>query len=281
MIFYLGTHLPSWLAQTDVPLFVSDTTLRTLNRLPRAKGIWAADSGGFSEIAAHGRWTISAKDYVARVRRYRDEIGGLQWAAIQDWMCEPDMIKKTGLSVDEHQKRTIDSLIELRTLAPDISWLPVIQGWENWSYDRHVDEYESRGIDLRKEPIVGIGSVCRRQNTVGAACTVMRLHSYGLKIHGFGFKLQGVKSTANHLASSDSLAWSFGARKSPPLPGHDLPGPNGERGHKNCANCMEYALIWREQVLTMIEIKERELRQAIEHEALHKPDHAVQLKLSV
>ncbi|MBQ1163806.1 hypothetical protein KBZ21_38050, partial [Streptomyces sp. A73] len=28
-----------------------------------------------------------------------------------------------------HPQRTVDNLIELRTLAPDIPWMPVLQGW--------------------------------------------------------------------------------------------------------------------------------------------------------
>lgn len=35
----------------------------------------------FSELARHGSWTVSPAEYVAAVRRYRDEIGGLEWGA--------------------------------------------------------------------------------------------------------------------------------------------------------------------------------------------------------
>jgi hypothetical protein len=38
----------------------------------------------------------------------------------------------------------------------------------------------------------------------------------------------------------DSMAWSLGARFNPPLRGHT---------HKNCANCLEYALRWRAKVI--------------------------------
>src|SRR4051812_4445749 len=87
-VFYLGTHHLSWLEQTDVPLFISRRTLAARKALPRARGHWAIDSGGFTELSMHGRWTIDARDYAELVRRARDEAGGLQWAAIQDWMCE-------------------------------------------------------------------------------------------------------------------------------------------------------------------------------------------------
>lgn len=58
----------------------------------------------------HGRWTLSPRDYVKEVRRFRDEIGNLAWAAPQDWMCEPHMIARTGLSLDAHQLLTVQNL---------------------------------------------------------------------------------------------------------------------------------------------------------------------------
>lgn len=84
--FLLGTAMPSWLPQAGVPLFVSDTRMRKRKTMPRAAASWAADSGGFSELQRHGQWTVTPAEYVARLYRYRDEIGSLLWAAPQDWM---------------------------------------------------------------------------------------------------------------------------------------------------------------------------------------------------
>lgn len=82
-MFLLGTHQPGWLARTAVPLFVSARRLRVSKTLPRAVAPWALDSGGFTELQQYGRWTVTPADYVARVRRYRDEIGNLTCAAPQ------------------------------------------------------------------------------------------------------------------------------------------------------------------------------------------------------
>ena len=257
--FYLGTHMPGWLAKVEVPLFVSDTTLRKVKSLPRARGIWAIDSGGFSELKERGAWTVPARDYAKRVQRYQDEIGGLQWAAVQDWMTEPVILEKTGLTVEEHQERTIDSLIELRSLAPEVPWCPVLQGWRRNEHWRHFERYLERGIDLRQEPIVGVGSVCRRQDTMSASNEIACLSKVaGLKLHGFGFKTQGLLGSPGlDLESADSLAWSFNATKQPPLPGHDKPGPGRPWGHKTCANCLEYALMWRDDMLARVEVAHR------------------------
>ena len=89
-------------------------------RLPRAATGWALDSGGFTELRLHGGWRTSAVEYVSAVRRYRDEIGNLEWAAPQNWMCEPFMSAKTGLTVREHQVRTVSNDLHLRHLAPDL-----------------------------------------------------------------------------------------------------------------------------------------------------------------
>ncbi len=148
--FYLGTHHAHWLEQTDVPLFLSRRTLAGRKSLPRAMGPWALDSGGFTELSMHGRWTLSAKDYAKEVRRYADQIGGLQWAAIQDWMCEPAIRDKTGLSVDEHQRRTIQSFIELKSIAPELPWVPVLQGWTMGDYMDHIDRYDKAAPSWRK-----------------------------------------------------------------------------------------------------------------------------------
>jgi hypothetical protein len=101
--FYLGAHHPHWLERAPFPLFVSHRRLAARRGLPRAARGWALDSGGFTELRLHGGWLTTPADYVAAVRRYREEIGGLEWAAPQDWMCEPFMLAKTGLTVSSVQ----------------------------------------------------------------------------------------------------------------------------------------------------------------------------------
>lgn len=246
LTFYLGTHHPHWLASAGVPLFVSRRQLARYRTPPRAIAPWALDSGGFSELKLYGRWALTADRYAADVRRYRDEVGQLVWAAPQDWMCEPDMVARTGLTVAEHQRRTVANYLELRSIAPDLPWVPVLQGWTFGDYLHHVEDYERAGVDLRSLPLVGIGTVCRRQNTGMVGGLIAALALDGIRLHGFGFKVQGLEASAQHLASADSLAWSYQARRNPPLPGH-------RARHKNCANCLEYALDWRDGVLGAIE----------------------------
>ena len=90
-----------------MPLFVSHRQLASRKSFPRAQGPWCEDSAGFTEIRLYGGYQTPPRQYVADVRLHMQEIGKMQWAAIQDWMCEPFMLAKTGLSVEEHQSRTI------------------------------------------------------------------------------------------------------------------------------------------------------------------------------
>lgn len=242
MLFYLGTHRPHWLGLTDVPLFLSRRWLENRRTVPRALGRWALDSGGFTELAKGG-WSISAEQYAETVRRLSSEIGNMDWAAPQDWMCEPEQIQATGLSVEEHQHRTVDNFMELRALAPDVRWIPVLQGYTVADYWRCVAFYGQEGVDLVGEPLVGVGSVCRRSATGEVAAILAELAESGLALHGFGVKLGALRRASWTLASADSMAWSFAGRI-----GGNLCGGS----HKACGNCLDWAMMWRMQVLSAV-----------------------------
>lgn len=246
MRFYLGTHEPSFLSQTDVPLFVSRIRLERRVTLPRARGPWAMDSGGFSELDKAGRWSIKARDYAAYVRRCADEIGGLEWAAIMDWMCEDRVRAMTGYTVAQHQQLTVNNWLTLNSIDGSLPWVPVLQGMTEADYHRCADLYERHTCTrLATLPRVGLGSVCRRQADEEIERIVTSLHARGLtNLHGFGVKMKGLDRYAHLLASADSLAWSFHASKRPPM----LPGCT----HKTCGNCLKYALHWRGRVLARV-----------------------------
>lgn len=242
MIFYLGTHETSWLSRLSVPLFISDRRLRLRRSLPVAVGPWALDSGGFTELSTHGSWDYgpTPQQYASRVQVYQEEIGHLDWVAPQDWMCEPWITAKTGLTVTEHQARTVGNLIDLRSIDPSLPIIPVLQGWRLAEYTDCINRYERSGILLGKEPLVGLGSVCRRQATGEIAELVAHISNLGLNLHGFGVKTSGLSTYGYYLVSADSMAWSYRARKNPPLPGHT---------HQSCSNCAPFALDWRNGVL--------------------------------
>ena len=243
MKFYLGTDRTGWIGTVEVPLFMSHRVLAPRRKLRKQVCDWALDSGGFTELSMHGKWVTTAEQYVEATYRYRDAMGRMDWAAPQDWMCEPFMTDKTGLSVREHQHRTTGNLLDLRMLAPDLPFIPVLQGWTLDDYLYHVEQYARAGIDLTAEPTVGVGSVCRRQSTAEIGDIFQTLSDLGLRCHGFGVKMAGLARYGHLLASSDSMAWSFNARWEDPLPGCT---------HKKCNHCLKYALAWRDRALAKI-----------------------------
>lgn len=246
MRFYLGAPEPSWLRRTGVPLCVSHVRLQRLRKLPRAAGRWMLDSGGFTELSRHGRWTVPAVDYAAAVRRYRDEIGGLDWAAPQDWMCEPEQLANTGLDIAEHQRRTVDNLLELRAVAPDLPFAPVLQGWRRGDHERCAELYAAAGVDLPAEPVVGLGSVCRRPDPLSVALIVDGLTAGGLRnLHGFGVKTTALGMVGAQLGSADSQAWSSAARSRRERCTEDP-------GRRDCRNCLHYALEWADDIHTSV-----------------------------
>lgn len=256
--FYLGVHQTHWLEKSPVPLFVSHRRL-SVSRIPRAEVDWALDSGGFTELSLFNEWRTTAKDYSDAVRRYSEEIGRLQFASPQDWMCEPFMLARTGLTVSEHQKRTVENYLELRTLQPDLPFIPVLQGWTIDDYLRHCEDYYKAGVDLAAEPLVGLGSVCRRQHTSQITALIDELSDAGLKLHGFGVKTLGFGNYGHRLASADSMAWSAAARFDDPLP---------HCTHVRCQNCLLYALKWRERALQRLEVEQLRLFSSAPRERL-------------
>jgi hypothetical protein len=251
--FYLTTHKRHWVRLTKVPLFLKSEHFTSAVTLPEALGPYAIDSGGFTELQNHGRWTRTPREYVQDLRRIWECVGPYDWAAPQDWMCEdliihggtagPLTFVGTHLSVEEHQRRTVANFLELRSLAPELRIAPAIQGRKVSDYERCLELYDNAGVDLSKEPIVGLGSVCRLQSTLEGAAIVTAMAAHGLKLHGFGFKTLGLERVGHLLTSADSAAWSYHARRRPAMPGHT---------HKNCANCLPYALQWRQRVVNGI-----------------------------
>lgn len=270
--FYLTTHKQGWLWREDtgVPLFVSHRRLLDAAHLHPATVPWALDSGGFTEVRDFGCHRTTPAEYVRAVARYDREIGRLEWAAPQDWMCEPSIIHGgildgqrvagTGLSVIEHQRLTVANFTELQALwamecdlgnaSGDSPFMPVLQGWEARDYLRCADMYDAAGVRLEDYPLVGLGSVCRR-NTPSELMEVLegvipRLTPW-LALHGFGMKTQGLELAGHLMTTADSASWSYTARREGiVLDGHT---------HGHCGNCLTYAKQWRQGMLVKVSEK--------------------------
>lgn len=210
--FYVGLHQPSD-ARHFVMCCVSINRIRE-RKSPFEVNRWIMDSGAFTEISTYGRYRHDVKEYAAAARRWA-EIGELEAIVAQDWMCEPWIIQKTGLSVEEHQRLTIERYDELLHEALPVLVLPVLQGYLPADYLRHLRQYSSR---LRPGMWVGVGSICKRNGRPGEVAAVLatiKAERPDLLLHGFGLKKTALldPSVRGHLHSADSMAWSYAARK--------------------------------------------------------------------
>jgi hypothetical protein len=258
MRFYLGTDDVYWLwaDPPPQPLFISRRRLDRYRNYKPAQTPWALDSGGFTELNMYGEWRLPPHRYVAKIQRYINEVGKLEWAAPQDWMCEPSVLAKTGKTVEQHQQLTIDNYLTLKTLAPQLPIIPALQGWEPDDYLRHRDMYDQAGIDLTKCDRVGMGTFCRRASLQPVHNLVHKLHQDGIRMHGFGVKQDGLPIMGPDLTSADSLAWSLAARLAP----NRLCGNNHKA--QKCTHCRTWATTWANKVVASIGTKPMQLQMS-------------------
>ena len=173
------------------------------------------DSGAFSELTKFDGWKWPVHDFAEFVRTACKVLGTVKHAGIQDWMCEPHMLAKTGLTVEEHQRRTVANFCLLRRCWPSVPWLPTLQGHTVADYMRCAQMYRDQRVELDAFDLVGLGSVCRRSRTLEIEHVIREVKA-GLpmrtRLHGFGVKSEGNLLACWGLASVDSMAWSRRAR---------------------------------------------------------------------
>ncbi len=236
MKFFLGWHGAGHLALAHVPLFISVNRLWNRRRHQFRVGDWIMDSGAFSLVTKHGGYPDdrSVEEYAKRIRKFAGT-GNLLAAVAQDYMCEPFVLEKTGLTVKDHQRLTIERYDAL--MACDVGGvyiMPVLQGYEPEEYADHVRQYGDR---LAYGAYVGVGSVCKRNASPSSVVAVLRAIKRvrpDLRLHGFGLKKTCLAdaSAVDLLESADSMAWSY----------------DGRRKAAGLANCPNYALTWRRSI---------------------------------
>lgn len=213
MRFFVGIHQPS-----DAHRF--DAAFISVNRLRKRKsgfvvGDWIMDSGAFTQLDRHGGYDDPPSVYAAEIRRWAGN-GTLLAAVSQDYMCEPFMLAKTGLSIADHQRLTIERYDAIRACdLGGVYLMPVLQGYAPSDYVSHIRQYGER---LAPGAWVGVGSVCKRNGDPAAVEDVLlaiKAVRPDLRLHGFGLKITALASglVRELLHTADSMAWSFSARK--------------------------------------------------------------------
>lgn len=213
MRFFTGLHQPSDARHFDAA-FVSVNRLRG-RKSTFVVGEWIMDSGAFTEISTHGHYRHDVASYAAEIRRWAGN-GDLLAAVAQDWMCEPWILAKTGLTVERHQHLTVERYDALlREDVGGVYILPVLQGYAPDDYVQHIRMYGAR---LAHGQWVGVGSVCKRNGDTRAVAAVLlaiKQERPDLRLHGFGLKTTALADPLirSLLETADSMAWSFSARR--------------------------------------------------------------------
>lgn len=216
MEFFTGLHQPSD-AKHFKRAFVSVNRLRDRGRPWKtfAPDLWIMDSGAFTELLTHGAYRHTPKDYAAEIKRWANR-GTLLAAVTQDFMCEPWMLEKTGHTVREHQRLTVERFDQITECdTGGIPILPVLQGYDPTDYANHLKAYGAR---LPAGAWVGVGSICKRNARPEAILGVLyaiKQERPDLRLHGFGLKKTALDDPriVGLLHSADSLAWSYAARR--------------------------------------------------------------------
>ena len=212
--FYVGLHQPSD-ARHFRRAFIS------VNRFlgPKARRAdlgcadWIMDSGAFTELSTHGHYRFDVHVYATVINCWAGR--GLTAAVAQDYMCEPFILAKTGLTVAEHQRLTIERYDALVLACPCVTIIPVLQGYEPREYVEHLHQYGAR---IKEGMWVGVGSICKRNGDPQAIFNVLRSikrERPDLRLHGFGLKTTALSSppVCALLETADSMSWSYHARR--------------------------------------------------------------------
>lgn len=219
--FFVGLHHPHVAAHFPIACISVRAIWGRKKPIPNVEVL--LDSGAFTELNLYGKYRAEVDEYADEIYRlHTSGVVKMAAAVAQDYMCEPFMLAKTGKTVAEHQRLTIeryDALLAAmhKRFGPTLPFpiMPVLQGYAPRDYVNHLIAYGDR---LVPKMWVGVGSVCKRNGSplqIIAVLSAIRCARPDLRLHGFGVKLTSVKNTIVRklLHSADSMAWSFSARK--------------------------------------------------------------------
>lgn len=191
MIFYVGLHHPGDAIHFR-HAFVSINALKN-RRKPISHRRVPIDSGAFTLLNKHGHYPEPVEAYAQQLYDlWVNSVVRIDFAVAQDYMCEPFVLAKTGLTIPEHQRLTVeryDGLVAaLKVLfegAIPFPIMPVLQGFAVSDYLQHLAMYGER---LTPGMRVGVGSVCKRQGKVAVIeelLTAIKEVRPDLRLHGF------------------------------------------------------------------------------------------------
>lgn len=202
------------------------------------------DSGAFSEISINGKYTYSVDEYLGFVQLHQPSL-----FFNMDYMCEPFVLAKTGLTVKQHQQMTVDNQIKImdRLDKYDIKgqFAGCIQGWKVEDYLTMIDQLKAHGLITHR---MGVGSICRRnsENDIIKVLEAVKHELPSVDLHAFGAKnkILSFPPVHDYVYSSDSMGWSYDGRRV-----DKKPCAQCYRHCLNCANCHTYMMMWYNRLM--------------------------------
>lgn len=209
--FYIGLHRPT-LAKHFEACFININILRG-RKSDFLVNDWIMDSGAFTELLRFGRYIHPVAEYANEIERW-SQCGNMEMAVCQDYMCEPLILDRTGLTIQHHQELTVERYDALKP-STSVLVMPVLQGYAPRDYVRHLTMYGDR---LEYEARVGVGSICKRNSKPQEIIDILEAIKSmrpDLRLHGFGVKITALSNAyiCSLLSSADSMAWSYRARR--------------------------------------------------------------------
>lgn len=200
---------------------------------------WALDSAGFTAML---RWKQQGRQpgmlgiYPWSLEDYLDLVIQMQpraWYAQPDCCVEPELAPDRA-AVEEriyHTAVLLAANLEAVRLYQEagVHWLPppvpVLQGWTRADYllslNYLIETWNDYGASFAAPVLVGMGSMCRRDpddpefGIMAILDAVLPRLPRGIRLHMFGVKGSVMARLASipQIASYDSMAWDFGARR--------------------------------------------------------------------
>lgn len=176
----------------------------------------ALDSAGFVAAVRYGDYPWTVEEYLDLVAAHP-----WRWWAAMDYCCEPEVARDRPLRL-LRMAATVAQFFECRSLARKRSLadpIPVLQGYLAREYLESID-----WLALDPWPaLVGVGSVCRRavhgaHGLLEVIETLDRALPAHVQLHLFGIKSDALAHLSRHprIASTDSMAWDYAARRARP-----------------------------------------------------------------
>jgi hypothetical protein len=234
-----SVHFLKVAAQQNCPILMSANAFWKKGKFRNYEVLWdlevpiALDSSGFVAMNHYGGYRWPIWDYLD----FATSLRPIWWAAM-DYCVEPEIARNHEQVIDRIEgtvyslAKTIACVTEWNRQLPECRAtppMPVLQGWHPADYRHCVAEIErcllgdpayieGMGQD-GWPPLVGVGSICRRQlaGTTGLMRIIDTLENLlpgHVKLHLFGIKSAGLKQLRDRprIASVDSMAWNTGAR---------------------------------------------------------------------